>query len=148
MHDHSSTPPPAPPPPQAMLPPKTKSVREIERGRRQYEAPSPPGRTYLHRVLRRWRHGDDTESILPVHEKRRRPLRHAIYTRRPGSRLAPARGYGAAAPACIVGSYYRHSATATRRRRRLTYLALMLAATVLVFGAAVLGFVLMSAQRA
>ncbi|KAK1579568.1 uncharacterized protein LY79DRAFT_337844 [Colletotrichum navitas] len=148
MLDHSSTLPPPPPPPViTMLPPKTKFVREIERGRCHCDTPSPPGATYLHRVLRRWRYGDDADSILPVHEKRRRPLRHAIYTRRPGARLAAARGSGSAASARVVEEYRRDNAAARRRRRRLTFLALMLAATVLILGAAILGFVLVSAQK-
>ncbi|KAK2031604.1 hypothetical protein LX32DRAFT_691476 [Colletotrichum zoysiae] len=133
-----------------MLPPKTKFVREMERGRHPPDAPppSPPVATYLHRVLRRWRHGgEDADSILPVHEKRRRPLRHAIYTRRPGARPAASRGYGS-----LLDGQTRWDGDAAavlrRRRRRLTFFALMLAATVLVFGAAALGFVLISAQRA
>ncbi|KAK2043129.1 hypothetical protein LZ31DRAFT_632246 [Colletotrichum somersetense] len=135
-----------------MLPPKTKFFREIERGRHPADAPSPspPVATYLHRVLRRWRYGgDDADSILPVHEKRRRPLRHAIYTRRPGARPAAARGYGS-----LLDGQNRWNGDAAaamalrRRRRRLTFFALMLAATVLVFGAAALGFVLLHAQRA
>ncbi|KAK2008856.1 hypothetical protein LZ32DRAFT_661767 [Colletotrichum eremochloae] len=123
-----------------MLPPKTQFVREIERWRCLHDPPpSPPGATYLHRVLRRWRHGYDADSILPIHEKRRRPLRHAIYTRRPSSR---------AAAVVVEGSRWDDAGALRRRRRQLTFLALMLAATVLVFGAAALGFVLVSAQRA
>ncbi|KAK2058047.1 hypothetical protein LY76DRAFT_646512 [Colletotrichum caudatum] len=135
-----------------MLPPKTKFVREIERGRHPPGAasPSPPVAMYLHRVLRRWQcRGDDADCILPVHEKRRRPLRHAIYTRRPGARPAAARGYGSLLDG--QSSWDGEAAAVValrRRRRRLTFLALMLAATVLVFGAAALGFVLVSAQRA
>ncbi|WDK18641.1 hypothetical protein CGRA01v4_09926 [Colletotrichum graminicola] len=131
-----------------MLPPKIKFVREIERGRRHCDAPSPPGATYLHRVLRRWRYGHDADSILPVHEKRRRPLRHAIYTRRPGARIAAARGHGDAAPARVVDEYrWGNAAARRRRRRRLTFLALMLAATVLIFGAAILAYFLISAHK-
>ncbi|GKT63876.1 hypothetical protein ColTof4_04548 [Colletotrichum tofieldiae] len=140
-----------------MLPPKAKFVREIERGRHEKDSlplkpspsddtlgtPSPPDATYLARVLRRCRRRGDDASILPVYEKHG-PHRHAIYTERPGSRHS-APSYG---PRYAAG-YRRDLVAATaRRRKRLTFLALMLAGTVLVFGAGVLGFVLMSTRKA
>ncbi|KZL80101.1 hypothetical protein CI238_05409 [Colletotrichum incanum] len=140
-----------------MFPPKAKFVREIERGRHEedslplnpslsndtHSTPSPPDATYLARVLRRCRrHGDDT-LILPVYEKHG-PRRYAIYTERPGSRHS-ARHYGSR----YVAGYRRDLIAATaRRRKRLTFLALMLAGTVLIFGAGVLGFVLISSRTA
>ncbi|KAJ0159811.1 hypothetical protein CTA2_9071, partial [Colletotrichum tanaceti] len=119
---------------------------------------------YFARILRRCRHGDgnnddDTDPYaptLPLYEKEADNAslftvrRGGVYTKRRGSR-----GYAGAGRWSLssygsfdVARYRRDLAAATARRRRwLTFLAFALAGLVLIFGAGVLAFVLMSVPR-
>ncbi|KAK6213146.1 hypothetical protein QIS74_09148 [Colletotrichum tabaci] len=127
-----------------------------------FGAPPPPDTTYFARVLRRCRHDDHNDDsdpyapTLPIYEKDSDTAslftvrRGGVYTQRRGSR-----GYAGAGRWSLssygsfdVARYRRDLAAATARRRRwLTFLAFALAGLVLIFGAGVLAFVLMSAPR-
>ncbi|OHF02099.1 hypothetical protein CORC01_02678 [Colletotrichum orchidophilum] len=154
-----------------MLPPKAKFVREIERGSTNnrtrkptsttpspalshpkctFTAPSPPDMTYFARILRYQRYGRDglgpayaSDLTLPVYEKYKSPYQ-VTYTERPGSPRGSAQSDQL--PFDVAGYRRALVAATVKRRQWCTFVAVVLALLILIFGAGVLAFVMVSVR--
>ncbi|KXH52865.1 hypothetical protein CSAL01_12219 [Colletotrichum salicis] len=154
-----------------MLPPKAKFVREIERNNNNtrkstsplttpspkifgqnhtFTAPSVPDMTYFARILHYQRYGHDGLAcsgarsghyILPMYEKQGYMSPYQVrYTERPGSR-----GSVQSDASFDVARYRRElGASGVKKRRLHTFSAVILALLIIIFGAGVLAFVLLS----